>query len=77
MLRRQPDNKHSNNAVAVIKDRDVVGHVPECKSKLIYYFLGYDGNVGFCEVTSARLNRGVGLGQTCLLSCSQGFVPLP
>ena len=24
------------------------------------FFLDYDGNVGFCEITGARLNRGVG-----------------
>ena len=59
VLKRQPDNEHSKHAVAVVKDGDVVGHVPEFRSKLIFYFLGYDGNVGFCKVTGARLNRGV------------------
>lgn len=62
VLKRQPDNEHSKHAVAVVKDGDVVGHVPEFRSKLIFYFLGYDGNVGFCKVTGARLNQGVGLG---------------
>ena len=62
VLRRQPENEHSEHAVAIFKDGDVVRHVPETRSRLISYFLSYDGNVGFCEVTGARLNRGVGLG---------------
>ena len=62
VVRRELDNNHDQYAVAVIKDGEVVGHVPQAKSRLISFFLGYDGNVCFCEVTGARLNRGVGLG---------------
>ena len=39
------------------KDGDVVGHVPESRSHLISYFLSYDGNVGFCEVSRACKTR--------------------
>ena len=39
-----------------------MGHVPESRSHLISYFLSYDGNVGFYEVSRARLDSGVGLG---------------
>ena len=53
VLRRQPENEHSEHAVAIFKDGDVVRHVPETRSRLISYFLSYDGNVGFCEVTGA------------------------
>lgn len=28
VVRRQPDNKHDEYAVAVVKDEEVVGHVP-------------------------------------------------
>ena len=57
------DNAYSNHAVAVVQDGEVVGHVPKCKSELIFYLFGYDGNVGFCEVTGVRVwNHCVGLG---------------
>ena len=31
-------------------------------SSIIFYFLAYDGNVGFCRTTGPRVNRGAGLG---------------
>ena len=40
-------------AVAVIKDSCVVGHVPRAISRTIFFFLGKDRSVGFCEVTGA------------------------
>ena len=62
MVRRELNNEHDQYAVAVIREGDVVGHVPQTVSRVIFFFLGYVGNVGFCEVTGPRLNRGVGLG---------------
>ena len=55
-------NSHDAHAVAVVKDRTVVGHVPKNISKTVSFFLKKDGSSGFCEVTGSRLNRGVGLG---------------
>ena len=62
VVKKELGNEHDQYAVAVIRDGDVVGHVPQVISRVIFYFLGYDGNVGFCEVTGPRLNRAVGLG---------------
>lgn len=62
VVRRELNNEHDQYAVAVIKEGEVVGHVPKAVSRVVFFFLGYDGNVGFCEVTGPRLNRGVGLG---------------
>ena len=55
-------NEYDRFAVAVLKDGEVVGHVPQALSKAIFFSLRYDGNVAFCEVTGERLNRGVQLG---------------
>ena len=44
-------------AVAVLKGGEVVGHVPRTLSKTTSFFLWYDGNMVFCEVTSERVNQ--------------------
>ena len=56
---RAPTNKYDHFAVAVLKDGEGVGHVPRAISKVTLFFLGYDGNVVFCEVTGERLNHEV------------------
>ena len=61
VLRRQPDNEHDPYAVAV-KDEEVAGHVPRNISQVVSFFLSHSGNVGFCNITGPRVNRGVGLG---------------
>ena len=40
----------------------MVGHVPKYVSRVICFFLKRVESVGFCKVTSSRVNRGVGLG---------------
>ena len=62
MLRGQPDNEHDLYAVAIVNNGEVVGHIPRMTSKVVCFFLRYDGNEGYCVITGARLNRGVGLG---------------
>ena len=61
-VKRELTNEHDRFTVAVLKDGDVVGHVPRSLSKTTSFFLRHDGNVVFCEVTGERLNRGVQLG---------------
>ena len=61
-LKRELTNNYDRFAVAVLKDGEVVGHVPRTLSKTTSFFLRYDGNVVFCEVTGERVNRGVQLG---------------
>ena len=63
-----PINPHNSYAVAVVRgsgrerDGTIVGHVPRNVSRVIFYFLSKDWNVGYCEVTGNRTNRGAGLG---------------
>ena len=44
------DCDHFAVDLAVLKDSEVVGHVPRTLSKATAFFF-YDGNVVFCEVT--------------------------
>ena len=61
LVKTEPTNKYDQFAVVVLKDREVVGHVPQEMSKVTSFFLGYDGNVMFFEVTGERLNHRVQL----------------
>ena len=54
-------NEDNHFVVTVLKDGEVVGHVLRTLSKVTPFFLRYDGNFVFCEVTGERLNRGVQL----------------
>ena len=58
VIKREPDNPHNKFAVAVIHEGDIVGHLPRGITKNVSYFL----NLGFCEITGQRCNRGSGLG---------------
>ena len=60
--KRELTNDYDRYAVAVLKDGEVVGHVPRALTKTTSFFLRYDGNVVFCEVSGERVNRGVQLG---------------
>ena len=51
LLRRQPENEHDQFAVAVLKDEEIAGHVPRDISRIVFFFLSHDGNVGFCNIT--------------------------
>ena len=61
-LRREPDNPMDVHAVAVLKDGQVVGHIPYNLAPIVEMFLRRDCNKGFAEVTGARINRGAGYG---------------
>ncbi len=56
LLKREPDNVRDNCAVAVLKEGQVVGHIPYNISATAYY------NKAFVEVTGDRVNRGGGYG---------------
>ena len=51
VIKQERDNCHNKHAVTVIKDGITVGHVPRDICKNVFYFLNYDGNVAFCEIT--------------------------
>ena len=61
-LRREPENEVDDDAVAIMKDGEVVGHVPFNLTRPISQFLQRDVNVGFVEVTGEKVNRGAGYG---------------
>lgn len=62
LLRREPTNQKDHLAVAVMKEDQIVGHVPYNISSLLSYFLQRDCNKGFAEVTGTAINRGAGYG---------------
>ena len=61
LLKREPDNS-KDRAVAVIKDGEVVGHVPHNIASTVSQFLRRDSNEAFVEVTGERVNRRAGYG---------------
>ncbi len=62
LLKREPDNVRDNCAVAVLKEGQVVGHIPYNISAIVSHFLSRDYNKAFVEVTGDRVNRGGGYG---------------
>ena len=59
----EPTNYSVNrNAVAVMKEGQVVGHVPFNLSTIISLFLRRDVNKAFARVTGGRAYRGTGYG---------------
>ena len=62
VVKQMRDNCHDKHTVAVIKDDITVGHVQRGICKKVFYFLNYDGNIAFCEITGGHCNRGAGYG---------------
>ena len=60
----EENNNHDVYAVAVMKEDEVVGHVPCELSKILYYFLKHAGEI-YCVVTDKR-KCGVGLKVPCV-----------
>ena len=52
--KRERHNLHDPFAVSVLKDADVVGHVPRKISTICYVFLGRPGSIITCKVTGTR-----------------------
>lgn len=61
-LVREPTNATDKLAVAIIKNGDVVGHVPYNLAPTLSQFLKRDFNKAMAEVTGERVNRGAGYG---------------
>ena len=62
VLEREPENSKDKMAVAIMKSRTVVGHVPKHLSTLFSQFLRRARNKGIVEVTGEKVNRGGGHG---------------
>ena len=58
----EPTNPGDKNAVAVMKEEQIVGHVPFKLSTIISLFLRRDVNKAFTRVTGRKVNRTVGYG---------------
>ena len=44
----------------ISKNGEIVGHFPKSLSKVTSFFLNYDGDVAFCDVTGGQTNDRVG-----------------
>ena len=62
LLKREPTNVVDRSAVAVLKETEVVGHVPYNISSALSMFLRRECNKRFVEVTGDCVNRGAGYG---------------
>ena len=62
ILKREPTNERDRNAVAVLKEETLVGHVPFNLAPFISAFLRRDTNSGFAKVVGEKVNRGAGYG---------------
>lgn len=65
-LSPEDDNDHDRYAVAVVKGRNIVGHIPQTVSKVTWHFIKRGGRV-LCQVTGHR-KLGVGLEVPCSLT---------
>ena len=62
LLKRESTNPKDSLAVAVMKEDEIVGHVPYNITSMLSSFLRRDCNKGFAEVTGNALNRGARYG---------------
>ena len=59
LVKPEPTNEKDSNAMAVLKEDSIVGHVPRNLSLRLFHFLRRDVNK---EVTGQKVNRGAGYG---------------
>ena len=62
LLQQEPTNPKDLSAVAVMKEDEIVEHVPYNITSLLSTFLKRDCNKGFAKVTGNAPNRGAGYG---------------
>ena len=61
-MKRETNNSHYVNAVAVYREDVIVGHIPFNLVPRLSAFLRRDVNKVFAEVAGAKVNRGAGYG---------------
>jgi len=62
LVKRETTNHKDGNAVAVMKESVVVGHVPHNLASSMSHFLRRDTNKAFAQVVGDKVNRGAGYG---------------
>ena len=60
---REEDNSEDSFAISVIKDGNIVGHVPREASRIVWYFIEHGGSID-CRITGRR-KHGKGLVVPC------------
>jgi len=61
-LQREPENAINEQAVVVLKDSQIIGHVARQFSSIVFYFLARPCNKGTAKVTGSKINHGTGYG---------------
>ena len=80
-LIHEPNNEHDKNAIAMIKDNDVAGHVPRALAStkqgtgIIRRFLTNKGSKGQVHVVGKAVNHGGGYGKE--IPCAYKFTGQP
>ena len=76
-LQPKPENAEDKNAVAVLKESRVIGHIPyhlantKDRIGIITHFTSKPTNRGSVEVSGKAVNRGGGLWKKFLLACKK------
>jgi len=63
VLDKEHGNPHDDFAIAVIKDHQIVGYIPENFSVIMWHFISHGGSVN-CHITGRR-NKGKYLKVPC------------
>ena len=72
VVKRKTGNRQNEFAMAVEKNEEIVGHLPQHMCKIVSYFLNYSRNIAGCTITGQQIDCGVGLGVE--VPCAYKFV---
>lgn len=65
LISPEEGNEHDRTAVSILKEGQIVGHVPREMARIVFYFLQREGTGGAC-VIAGRRKRGRGLEVPCV-----------
>ena len=58
-VEREEDNQHDQHAVAVVKNGDIVGHMPRSISRVSCFFLERGGDITCCITGRRKFGNGL------------------
>ena len=61
-LEKEPSNRKDQKAVAVVKNGEIVGHLPAILSSTVFYYLTRSSSSGIAKISGQKVNRGAGYG---------------